>query len=54
MNEPAKPWSSKRERERELTFKPQAKENLVLFAVLKLYIKCKKEKMNYVEMHNSS
>ncbi len=28
-----------RERERELTFKPTTKENLVLFVVLKLYIK---------------
>ena len=27
-----------RERERELTFKPTAKENLVLFVVQKLYI----------------
>ena len=45
INEPAKPWSSKRE----LIFKPQTKENLVLFVVLKLYIKYKKGKMNYVE-----
>ena len=28
-----------RERERELLFKPTTKENLVLFVVLKLYIK---------------
>ena len=48
-SEPAKAWNSKRERERELIFKPQTKENLVLFVVLKLYIKYKKGKMNYVE-----
>ena len=48
-DEPAKAWNSKRERERELIFKPQTKENLVLFVVLKLYIKYKKGKMNYVE-----
>ena len=36
-----KSWNSKREREREreLLFKPTTKENLVLFVVLKLYIK---------------
>ena len=37
-SEPAKAWNSKRERERELTFKPRTKENLVLFVVPKLYI----------------
>ena len=34
-------WNSKRERERELTFKPTTKENLVLFVVPKVYIKNK-------------
>ena len=40
-----------RERERELTFKPRAKENLVFFAVPKLYIKyrtCEDELYNFV------
>ena len=37
-NESAKAWNSKRERERELDFKPTTKENLVLFVVQKLYI----------------
>ena len=39
INEPAKAWNSKRERERELISKPTTKENLVLFVVQKLYNK---------------
>ena len=36
-----------RERERELTFKPIAKENLALFVVQKLYIIYQNRKMGY-------
>ena len=44
-----------RERERELVFKPQAKENLVLFAMTKLCIKYKKRKDElYLKKYNSS
>ena len=44
-----------RERERELTFKPQAKENLVLFFVSKIYIKYRKIKDGlYLTKYNSS
>ena len=44
-----------RERERELAFKPQAKENLVLFAMTKLCIKYKKRKDElYLKKYNSS
>ena len=44
-----------RERERELVFKPQAKENLVLFARTKLCIKYKNFKDGlYLKKYNSS
>ena len=45
-----------RERERELLFKPTTKENLVLFVVLKLYIKYKnwKDGLCKKKIHNSS
>ena len=44
-----------RERERELTFKPTTKENLVLFVVSKLYIKYQNRKDGLcLKRHNSS
>ena len=44
-----------RERERELTFKPTTKENLVLFVVDKLYIKYRNFKDGlYLKKYNSS
>ena len=44
-----------RERERELTFKPQAKENLVIFVVAKIDIKYRKIKDGlYLAKYNSS
>ena len=54
-SEPAKAWNSKRERERELDFKPTAKENLVLFIVPKLYIRYRNLKDGlYLKKYNSS
>ena len=54
-NEPAKAWNSKRERERELRFKPTTKKNLVLFVVDKLYIKYRNFKDGlYLKKYNSS
>ena len=44
-----------RERERELNFKPTTKENLVLFVILKKYIKYRKIKDGlYFTKYNSS
>ena len=44
-----------RERERELNFKPTTKENLVLFVILKKYIKYRKIKDGlYLTKYNSS
>ena len=44
-----------RERERELTFKPQAKENLIIFVVVKIDIKYRKIKDGlYLAKYNSS
>ena len=44
-----------RERERELDFKPTAKENLVLFIVPKLYIRYRNLKDGlYLKKYNSS
>ena len=44
-----------RERERELVFKPRAKENLVFFAVQKLYLKIHNLKDGLCnKKHNSS
>ena len=44
-----------RERERELAFKPQAKENLDLFAMSKIDIKYRKMKDGlYLKKYNSS
>ena len=48
-------WNSKIERERELVFKPRAKENLVFFAVQKLYLKIHNLKDGLCnKKHNSS
>ena len=55
MNQQKPEIVRERERERELTFKPTTKENLVLFVVSKLYIKYKKIKDGlYLKKYNSS
>ena len=55
MNEQNLETVRERERERELTFKPQAKENLVIFVVSKIDIKYRKIKDGlYLAKYNSS
>ena len=55
MNEQNLETVRERERGRELTFKPQAKENLVIFVVSKIDIKYRKIKDGlYLAKYNSS
>ena len=55
MNQQKPEIVRERERERELTFKPTTKENLVLFVILKLYIKYQNRKDGLcLKRHDSS